>query len=278
MKRASELVDCHFTNHSRRAKRRAMGIENAKKKKDRVKLYKDLLKVARRTVGYAQQVSVKVRNDGGSTVTEIALAMYLANQLDHFVSLANRVISQTERRVFHGERVPAEEKLFSIFEPHTDIVIKDRRETLFGHKVALSVGASGMVLDCVVQKGNPADSTLAVSLVERQKALFGRVPRQTAFDGGFASKKNLAEIKSLGVEDVAFSKRRSLAVNDMVKSMWVYRRLRRFRAGIEGIISFLKRCFGFDRCTWSGLKSFKAYAWGSIISANLLLMARHLLQ
>jgi len=64
----------------------------------------------------------------------------------------------------------------------------------------------------------------------------------------------------------------------MAKSTWVYKRLRNFRAGIEGMISFLKRCLGLSRCNWRGLKSFKAYAWASMVTGNLLLMARHLLE
>lgn len=63
----------------------------------------------------------------------------------------------------------------------------------------------------------------------------------------------------------------------MVKSTWVYRRLRDFRAGVEGVISFLKRAFGLDCCTWSGLASFKSYVCGSVLACNLLLVARHLL-
>ena len=61
----------------------------------------------------------------------------------------------------------------------------------------------------------------------------------------------------------------------MVKSNWVYRQLKKFRAGIEAGISFLKRCFGLDRCTWRGFQSFKAYVWGSVLSHNLLTIARH---
>ncbi len=97
------------------------------------------------------------------------------------------------------------------------------------------------------------------------------------FDGGFASKDNLAQIKELGVEDVMFSKKPELEVEDMAKSPNVYRGLRRFRAGIEAGISFLERSFGLDRCTWRGLDSFKTYTWASIVSANLLMLARHAL-
>ena len=101
--------------------------------------------------------------------------------------------------------------------------------------------------------------------------------RQTAFDGAFASKNNLAQLKQLGVRDVAFHKHRGIAVSDMVTSAWVYRRLRNFRAGIEGIISFLKRSLGLSRCPMRSLKTFKAYTWAGIVSANLLVLARHLL-
>ena len=114
-------------------------------------------------------------------------------------------------------------------------------------------------------------------MVERQQKIYGRVPRQVAYDGGFASKENLSEIKGLGVKDVSFSKKCGLKIADMAKSTWVYKKLRDFRAGIEGIISFLKRSFGMRRCTWRGLPSFKAYAWSSVITANLLMMARHLI-
>ena len=113
----------------------------------------------------------------------------------------------------------------SIFEPHTDIIVKDRRETLYGHKVCLTAGASGLVIDCVIEDGNPANSTLAVRMVERQIDLYGRPPRQTCFDGGFSSKANLAQIKTLGVDDVAFSKSPGIDVLEMAKSTGVYRRL-----------------------------------------------------
>ena len=96
-------------------------------------------------------------------------------------------------------------------------------------------------------------------------------------DGGFTSKENLQEAKALGVEDVCFHKKRGLLVSDMTKSSWVYRRLRKFRAGIEGMISFLKRAFGLRRCTWRGELSFASYVQASVLTANLLTLARHLL-
>ena len=132
-----------------------------------------------------------------------------------------------------------------------------------------------MVLDCIILEGNPADKILATEMISRHREIYGDVPSQTAFDGGFASKANVEELKAMGVKDVVFSKRCGLAIHEMVTQSWVYKQLRDFRAGIEGCISFLKRSFGLSRCSWKGFQSFKAYVWGSILSANLLIFARH---
>jgi IS5 family transposase len=207
----------------------------------------------------------------------VITALAICSELCHYLPLARRIIEQTERRVILGEKLKPDEKLVSIFEPHTDIIVKDRRDTYYGHKLALSSGASGLLTDPVVEEGNPADVTIAEKMIARQQEIYGRVPRQAAFDGGFASRPNLERIKKLGVKDVAFSKKCGLEISDMTRSTWVYRRLRDFRAGIEGMISFLKRCFGLGRCTWRGFESFKAYAWSSVVTANLLLMARRMI-
>lgn len=275
MNQAREVVDIHFTDNSRRAKRRLMAIMNTGSSSTRVTMYRDLLKVTKRTVSAAQKVAGALAMTSFHDANTQGNAMQLADEMNHFIELAHRVVDQTYRRVILGESVPAPEKIVSIFEPHVDVIVKDRRETLYGHKICLTSGASGMVLDAVVQDGNPADSTLAVDMVKRQNEIYGRPPQRAAFDGGFASRANLQDIKQLGVQDVAFSKGRGLDVTEMVKSSWVYRQLRRFRAGVEGVISFLKRCFCLDRCTWSGQKSFKAFTWASIVAANLLILARH---
>ena len=261
-----------FPDRTRRAKRRAIEVQTAKpnQKRKRVKAYRDLLNVTRETMGYARDAMALLETCGD------IMAPVLAAEIAHYLELAERVVDQTERRVLHGEEVPAEEKIFSIFEEHTDIVIKDRRDIYYGHKLTVTGGRSGLILDWVIEDGNPADSTLAVRMIERQKEIYGRVPRQAAFDGGFASKENLREIKELGVDDVSFSKKRGLDVLDMVKSHWVYRKLRNFRAGIESWISFLKRCFGLERANWRGPEGFARYVGASIVAANLVTLARHL--
>lgn len=270
--------DLDFIDHTRRAKRRALEIQHAKGPYERWKLYHELVKITEATIGFAVD-AITVLDDPPTSISAegLLVGLGLTTELEHFIPLGRQVVLQTKRRVFWKQSVPAGEKLVSIFEPHTDVIKKERRETLFGHKLCLTTGKSGLVLDCIVLSGNPADSTLAVEAVERQRDLFGRVPRQTSFDGGFASKANLAAIKSLGVRDVMFHKRRGLSISEMAKSTWVYKRLRRFRAGVEGGISFLKRCFGLGRCTWRSLASFEAYTWASVLSANLLMLSRLIL-
>jgi IS5 family transposase len=277
MSRAKETFGIEFHDHSRRAKRRAMGILNAKSTAERRPLYRDLIKVTDKTLAQAERVASQLGEVEVGGILQMALAETLATELREYVRLAHQVISQTERRVFRGETVPASEKLVSIFEAHTDIIIKDRRETLYGHKLCLTSGASGIVTDVVVERGNPSDSTLAIRMIERHKESFGQVPRQASFDGGFASRDNLATLKQLGVKDVAFSKRCRLEISDMVKSSWLYRKLKNFRAGIEGVISFLKRGFGLGRCLWRGFQSFEAYVNASVVACNLLVIARHAL-
>jgi IS5 family transposase len=257
-----------FHNHTRRAKRRMLGIQYAKNKKQRHKKYLDLLKVTRNAVGYAH------RTVGLLQHSPDLLAMAICNELKHYIDLTLRVIDQTEKRVLHGQSVPASDKVVSIFEPHTDIIVKDRRDTFYGHKVCLTGGASNLIVDCVITDGNPSDTSLTETMLERQNKLYGRYPLKVALDGGFASKDNLDFAKSKKIKDVCFGKKRSLKAEDMCRSQWVYNRLRRFRAGIESGISWIKRCFGFARCTWKGLRSFKSYVWASIVSANLLTIAR----
>lgn len=258
-----------YTDHTRRAKRRMLAIQHTGSPSKRRAAYRDLLKVAGKTMGYARRAIDHLAGHSG--------AEKLEGELVHYAGLLDRVMDQTRRRVIEGETVPASQKLVSLFEPHTDIIRKDRRDTLYGHKIFVTGGPSGLILDCVIEAGNPADSTLALPMLERQKALYGRPPRQAALDGGFASKDNLKDAKTLGVADVCFQKKRGLKVSEMTRSSWVYKRLRDFRAGIEGMISFLKRAFGLDRCTWRGAESFATYVQASVLTANLLTLARHLL-
>lgn len=271
LKKAKDLCPgsgIRFQNHTRRAKRRMLNIQYAKTKKQRKSYYQDLLTVTHSTVAYARNAIEALRY----STDFVTLA--LCTDLKQTVNLALRVIDQTEKRVLQGMSVHSSDKIVSIFEPHTDIIVKDRRDTFFGHKVCLAGGQSNLITDCTIEDGNPADTDLVEKMLNRQNEIYNRYPLKAAFDGGFASKDNLETAKAMEIKDVCFAKKRGLHVEDMCRSQWVYNRLKRFRAGIEAGISWVKRCFGFARCTWKGLRSFKSYVWASIVSANLLTIAR----
>lgn len=270
-KALSPAPDYHYSNHNRVVKKRVMTILNSRKESTRKAAYQDLLRYAEAVVSYALPAIAQLRAYHGF---DLLKAQDLAAKLERAVDLLGKVIDQTRRRVIHGEKVPASEKIVSFFEVHSDIIVKGQRDTTYGHKVFLAGGASTLILDCLIEPGNPADSDRYQTLLERQQHLLGRMPRQVTADGGFASKDNLDYAKANQVKDAVFAKRRGLSVLAMAKSNWVYKCLRNFRAGIEAGISTLKRAFGLTRCTWSGWAGFKQYVWSSIVSYNLLAMAR----
>jgi transposase, IS5 family len=263
-----------FADHRRVVKKRVMKILNSKKETVRKECYRDLIEIALRVKGYAvEAIGILESFDGTDFMTTIR-ARALAEELKQVVGIFDRVMDQTRRRVMEGEKVPAGEKVVSFFETHTDIIEKGNRETTYGHKLFVVGGNSGLILDCMIERGNPADSAMFLPLLDRQEELYRRPPRQVAADGGFASRDNLTEAKGKGITDVSFSKRRGISVLEMVKSSWVYKKLRNFRAGIEAGISVLKRAFGLTRCTWSGWAGFKQYVRSAIVSYNLLTLAR----
>ena len=273
LRRAEHLAGfTAYHGHLKRVKRRALEIQHLAPQATgpRRAAYRDLLGLTQATADYASCALAHVE---ALPATQALQRLHYA--LAQMLPRVAHVIAQTTCRVVHEELVPAPEKLVSLFETHTDVIVKDRRDTYYGHKIFLTGGASGLILDCAIPKGNPADTTWTVPMLVRQSTLFGRPPRQASFDGGFASTDNLAAAKALRVRDVCFSKKRGLAVLDMVKSSWVYRKLRDFRAGIESGISFLKRVFGLALCIWKGAVAFHSYVRAAVLTANLLTLARY---
>lgn len=257
-----------WRNHRRLAKKRAQAIEFGRNKAKRTQLYQDLIAATKATLGYLEAAAAQL-----ATLSDFSIIIW-QTQVQRYLPLIARIIDQSERRVLKGETVPAQEKLVSLFETHADIIVKGGRAPCYGHKLNLTSGQSGLILDIVVEAGNPADSARFLPMLDRHIAFYGEPPRQTAADGGFASHDNLEQAKVRGVADVAFHKKSGLKIEAMVKSRWVYRKLRNFRAGIEAGISCLKRAYGLARVTWRGLEHFQAYVWSSVVAYNLALLAR----
>jgi len=276
MAKARELFGTEHEDLSRAAKRHHAKIFWARRKAQRAPAYEKLIVAARAVSLQVDAVVTALRSMDSflpsHSVFAEALRDGLIEDLLHYQSLLDQVIDQTERRVLRGEKVPVAEKLFSIFESHTDLISKGNRNE-FGHKVTLTM-SQHFVLDAVVERGNPGDVTLTVRQLERQQQLFGQAPRSAVFDGGYASRENLEAAKELGVARCAFSKSKGLTKEEQAGSRRTHGRLKRFRAGIEGKISWLKRDFGLGRCTWKGWKRFQAYVWSACFAANLQTLAR----
>lgn len=272
LKEAEELAGATtrivYRNHQRVAKKRARAIEYTRGQEKKARLYKDLIEVTRKSLQYINEASV------GLCATQPLFYAQWKAEVAYFKPLILQVIDQAERRVFNGEKVPADEKIFSLFEAHTDIIIKGSRDIQYGHKLNLSTGHSGLILDVVIEPGNPADTDRFLPMLDRHIENYGKAPRQVAADGGYASVENLREAKARQVEDVAFHKKRGLKVEAMTKSPWVYRKLRNFRAGIEAGISLMKRVYGLARCSWKGLEHFKSYVWSAVVAHNLALFGQ----
>ena len=257
-----------WRDRRRAAKKRARAIQFIRGQPKRVQLYRELTGIARAALADLCQAEARLAKQ-----EQPQIVLWQA-KASHYRPLIERIIAQSERRVLKGEQVPAAEKLVSLFEPHADIIVKGSRDTGYGHKLTLISGRSSLILDVVIEAGNPADSDRLLPMLERQIALYGKAPRQAAADGGFASHANLDEAKARGLSDMAFHKKCGLCIEDMVRSHWVYRKLCNFRAGIEAGISCLKRAYGLARCTWRGLEHFKAYVWSSVVTYNLALFTR----
>jgi transposase, IS5 family len=257
-----------WRDHRRAAKKRARAIQFTRGQPKRVQLYRELIKITRATLAHLRQAEAQLAKAAAP------VDALWQSKVRHYRPLIERIIAQSERRVLAGEPVPASEKLVSLFEPHADIIVKGGRDADYGHKLNLTTGRSGLILDLVIEAGNPADSERLLPMLERHIAFYGKAPRQAAADGGYASRANLNQAKAHGIRDMAFHKKSGLNIEDMVRSHWVYRKLRNFRAGIEAGISCLKRAYGLARCTWRGIDHFKAYVWSSVAAYNLALFTR----
>ena len=268
-------MDIEYHNHTKRAKKRRYRIVNTSSKEKREEAYKDLLKVSRMTGEYGEscieQLEERVRQG------DIEARVYKEDLAGYLESLKT-IINQAERRVLEGEKVDTKDKLVSIFETHSDILAKGKRKVVFGHKILLSGGKSNLISDCMIERGNWSDAEYFGKGIDRLKEKYDIHPEEITTDGGFASKDNYDYAVGKGIKKILFTKKCSSKIVELVKASRAYKRLKKFRAGIEGCISAAKRAYGLSRCTWKGWRSFQSYVWLGVIAFNLNIMANALLK
>ena len=193
--------------------------------------------------------------------------------LKELLPLMRQVYQMTERKEINGEKVPNDEKIFSIYERHTDIIVKGAREVEFGHKVVLTDCKSGLILDCEVLKGNPNDTTLFIPSLERVTSEYGVIPKNATADGGFASLANQKMAKEKGLVNIVFNKV-TRNMRNLVSSKKMETILKKWRSGIEASISNLKRGFEISRCLWKGWEHFCSKVMWSVLGYNIRVLTK----
>lgn len=262
-------VKLRLTDYRKQSKSLAARIFYGKKA-EKEKLYAKLIPLAMRVIGQSDRAIEQVK----FRCSDQALLQPWIEKVMHYRELLERVIDQAQRRVLQGEKVPATQKIYSLFEEHTDIIIKGQRDIEYGHKINLSTDANGLISVLLIEQGNPCDTDRFIAVLEAHQPIYQYVPETTIADGGYASLKNIKDGKLLGVKRVGFHKKKGISLSEMGMKAKTLKALKNFRAGIEGNISELKRAFGASKATWKGKEGFWAYVWSSVISYNLTRLVR----
>jgi len=208
-----------------------------------------------------------------STVYAEALQIRLKELLE----LMTRVYDITNRKEIQGENVPNDQKIFSIFELHTDIIVKGAREVQFGHKVNLATGKSRLILDIEILKGNPSDKSIYQPTINRVIQNYNTVPRDVVTDGGYASLDNLKFSKNKGITNIVFNKIVG-SLKNQVSSSTMETKLKKWRSGIESVISNCVRGFHIRVCNWKGFEHFQSKVLWSAIAYNFRVLTNRVLE
>jgi len=268
---------------SRRAKRLQQKIARKAANKGRSAqqlqpLYMQLIPMVEELFGWARSVRKELaKSRRPASVMDAARAAAIVQQIDHYIELGQRVVDQARRRVLEGERVPNEEKLFSIFEAHTELLIRGKagKNVEFGHMLQLQQVDGKFITGYDVFDKRPVEFELLESVLKSHKNLFGHYPDELAGDKGYY--QNMAAIdrlqKRVPMVSIAKKGRRTLEETEREHDP-LFRLAQRFRAGVEGTIAFLKRMLRLARCFNKGWEHFVSTIGQTIFAHNLLVLAR----
>lgn len=231
--------------------------------------------IARATVSQSHAVSDALRE------SPAAAAQRIREQFDELRPLVEQVIAQTERRVLKGESVPAAEKVVRLVELHTQIICRGKappHDTEFGHKVDYAEVDGGLISAWqIIPVGNPPDESWLVPALREHQRLFRHAPHVLAGDRAFFSPAHKRHARQAGVKQFAIpqSGRLTARQRQREKQPW-FKQGQRFRNGIEGRISVVRRTVQLTRCPNHGLDGFERWIGWGIVVANLVVIARKL--
>jgi IS5 family transposase len=241
-------------------------------------LYLRLIRMVDGLFDWARSVRRELaRSQRFTSVMDAAKATAIMEQIDHYTVLGRQVVSQARRRVLQGERVPNDEKLFSIFEPHTELLKRGKagKDVEFGHMIQIQQVDGKFITDYEVFDERPVEHELVDSALKSHKKLFGHDPDELAADKGYYESMDAIERLQCKVPMVSIAKkgRRTPEETEREHDL-LFRLAQRFRAGVEGTISFLKRMLRLARCFNKGWEHFVATVGQTILAHNLLALAR----
>jgi transposase, IS5 family len=274
-----------FRNRTRAARRRMLAIQRmttTQRHEQQTGKYRELIGIAEEVVDRARAALKHTRTARCKDLLSDLALDELRKELERYCGLGQRVIDQTRRRVLEGEQVPNAEKIYSIFEPHTDLIKrgKVRAPVEFGHKVLLAESAQGLITHYAVLKGNPSDEQHVEASLERHKEAFGHAPELYGADRGFFSEKNVTRCEQVGVTVVCIPQRggKRTPEREAFEKSAAFKEGQRFRAGIEGRISVLFRGRGMKRCLAEGRERFELLVGAAVLANNLMRIASLLTQ
>jgi len=259
-----EMQDLNYRDYTTSAKKTYFKINVTKSKDKRVDLFNTQLITFTKCIN---QVANAIKKKGTCSLK----ASIFIIALEELQPLLEKVYNMTWRKEINTESVPNDEKLFSIYELHTNIIVKGAREVQFGHKVNFSTGKSNLILTCDILKGNPSDSTLFQPTIDKVVEKYGVTPRDSATDGGYASKANAEYAEKKGIKNIVFNKIVG-SLKNIVSSKNIETRLKKWRSGIEAVISNFKRGYNMFRCNWKGEAHFNQKVLWSTIAYNIRVM------
>ena len=266
-----------FRNRSRSAKKLAREVVDAARRRGE-RAQEALRSAHERLIGVAQ-AALDQAGKARELLGEAQRSGLPSEKLEHYGGLLWRVVEQSRRRVLEAEQVKASEKVVSIFEEHTTIIRRGKagKRTEFGRKVWLDEVEGGIISGYRVLEGNPSDEEQLAPALEHHERVFGKPPRLVAADRGVYSPENERECRERGVERACLPKRgkKSREREGHERQGW-FRRGQRFRAGVEGRISVMKRRGFLGECRDKGEAGFDRWVGWGVLVANLGTIARTL--
>ena len=190
------------------------------------------------------------------------------SEIVRFIAHAYRQIDQIERRVIQGEKIPHEEKVFSLFEDHTEWINKGKAGVLveLGLNVCVFEDQYGFILHHKVMQ-NISDCEIAVDMVKETQKMFPNVVT-CSFDKGFYSQSNKGELDKLLVSCI-IPKKGKLSVEDKyIEEGEEFKLYRRMHSAVESAINALE-VHGLDKCPDHGIDGFKRYVALSVVARNI---------